>query len=53
MHRFQIQDAALWSGRAAHCVLQLAANWQRRVMEVVESFPCRLLLLAKDRSEKD
>ena len=40
-------------GRAAHCVLQLAANWQRRVMEVVESFPCRLLLLAKDRPEMD
>ena len=46
-------DAALWSGRAAHCVLQLAANWQRRVMEVAESFPCRLLLLAKDRPEMD
>ena len=30
-------DAALWSERAAHCVLQLAANWQRRVMEVAES----------------
>ena len=47
------QDAALWSGSAAHCVLKLAANWQRRVMEVVESFPCRLLLLAKDRPEMD
>ena len=47
------QDAALWSGRAFHCVLQLAANWQRRVMEVVESFSCRLLLLAKDRPEMD
>ena len=35
----------------ARCPLraQLAANWERRVMEVVESFPCSLLLLAKDR----
>ena len=47
------QDAALRSGRAAHCVLGLAAKWQRRVMEVVESFPCRLLLLARDRPEMD
>ena len=37
----------------AHGVLQLAANWERRVMEVVESFPCRLLFLAKYRPEMD
>ena len=44
------QDAAHWWVCAANCVLQLAANWQRRVMEVVESFPCRL---AKDRPGVD
>ena len=46
------QDAARWSGRAAHCVLPLAANWQRPVVKVVEGFPCRLLL-ANDRPEMD
>ena len=47
------QDAALWSGRAAHRVLLVAAIRQRRVMDVLESFPCRLLLLAKDRPKMD
>ena len=35
------QDAELWP------------DWQRRVVEVVESFPCMLLLLAQDRLEMD
>ena len=41
-------DRNPWLGHAALHVLQLAANWHRRLTRVIRAFPCKLLWLMCD-----